>query len=516
MARYKVIDRSPRFLPVVLDAQLMAGSFEYALDYLIDNEIDLSGFDARYNNDDTGAPAYDPAVMLKIVLLAYSRGMISSRAIERACRENVLFMAISGDSAPQFTTIAKFVRELGPDIAVLFAQVLMTCDTQGLIGRDMFAIDGVKLPSNASKHRSGTHAELAHDAERIEQAVGAMLNAHQSRDTQSEQTDRDDDEARNRRRIEKYQKEARRIRDFLATHKERKGAKGSVLKSNVTDNDSAKMATSKGVIQGYTAVAAVDSQHQVIVAANAHGSGSEQSALLPMVRSTDTLRTDQTLITADAGYHSEDNLRQLHAENIPALIADGQMRKRDERFKTQDKYKALPDPLFDKSKTAEQSRQAASAKRFRPKDFTYDPATNSCICPAGKQLYSNGSSCTINGRTYHKFSGARRDCGPCSKRPECLRHPARTPVRQVVLFKKLQTSAVKFIERMKQAIDSALGRKLYGQRMATVEPVFGNLRYNKGLDRFTLRGQAKVNTQWHLFCLVHNIEKLAHHGYGRR
>jgi transposase len=100
MARYKVIDRSPRFLPVVLDVQLMAGSFEYALDYLIDNELDLSALDERYNNDSTGAPAYDPAVLLKIVLLAYSRGMISSRAIERACRENVLFMAISGDSAP--------------------------------------------------------------------------------------------------------------------------------------------------------------------------------------------------------------------------------------------------------------------------------------------------------------------------------------------------------------------------------------------------------------------------------
>ena len=68
---------------------------------------------------------------------------------------------------------------------------------------------------------------------------------------------------------------------------------------------------------------------------------------------------------------------------------------------------------------------------------------------------------------------------------------------------------------MKRAIDSPEGRKRYGQRMGTVEPVFGNLRYNKKLDRFTLRGQAKVNTQWHLYCLVHNIEKLAHHGYGQ-
>ena len=112
MARYKLVDRSPRFLPIVLEAQLMPGSFEHAIDILVDTEIDLSAIEKRYINDETGAPAYDPAVMLKIVLLAYSRGIVASRAIERLCRENVLFMAISGDSAPQFTTIASFIREL--------------------------------------------------------------------------------------------------------------------------------------------------------------------------------------------------------------------------------------------------------------------------------------------------------------------------------------------------------------------------------------------------------------------
>ena len=101
MARYKIIDRSPRFLPVVLDAQLMPGSFEYALDYLIDQQLDLSALDARYRNDAIGSTAYDPRVLLKIILLAYSRGMISSHSIERACRENVLFMVIAGDFAPR-------------------------------------------------------------------------------------------------------------------------------------------------------------------------------------------------------------------------------------------------------------------------------------------------------------------------------------------------------------------------------------------------------------------------------
>ena len=424
MARFKEVDRSPRFLPIVLEAQLQPGSFEYALDYLVDHELDLDRLNARYRNDDTGAPAYNPAVMLKIVLLAYSRGMISSRAIERACRENVLFIALSGDSAPQFTTIAKFVRELADDIAALFQQVLLTCDAQGLIGRQMFAIDGVKLPSNASKLRSGSHAELTHSAERMERAVPRMIAVHRQRDLQGESGP--PEAAMQRRSIERLQSEASRIRSFLAANKERTSEKGAPRKSNTTDNDSAKMATSKGVVQGYTAVAAVDSKHQVIVAAQAHGSGSEQSVLLPIVRQTDALRDASTLITADAGYHSEANLRALHDAGIPALIADGLMRKRDERFKDQARYKKLPDPLYDKTKSGREGKQGL----YRPSDFKFDPVRQICICPAGKQLYSSGNHCTVNGRTHHKFTGAKRDCVPCAQREQCLRHPDRTPVRR--------------------------------------------------------------------------------------
>ena len=305
MARYKPVDRSPKFIPVVLDAQIQHCSFEYALDYLVDNELDLSALHARYHNDLTGAPAYDPAVLLKIVLLACSRGLISSRGIERACRENVLFMALSGDSVPQLTTVAKFIRELAPQIQTLFTQVLLTCDAQGLIGKHMFAIDGVKLSSNASKECSGSFAELAHEADLMERGVKKMIATHQSRDAAASDTH---DEPLNTQRKQRLRQEAARIRDFLGRNTERKSAKGTIRKSNVTDNDSAKMATAKGVIQGYTAVAAVDSAHQVIVAATAHGSGLEHSTLLPTVEMTDGVRNASTLITADAGYHSEANL----------------------------------------------------------------------------------------------------------------------------------------------------------------------------------------------------------------
>jgi transposase len=488
----------------VLESQLLPGSFEHALDYLIDTEMDLSGVAQRYVNDETGAPAYDPAVMLKIVLLAYSRGIVSSRAIERLCRENVLFMAISGDSAPQFTTVAKFVRELTGEVSAIFTQVLLVCDRQGLIGRQMFAIDGVKLPSNADKRRSGTHAELAHEAARMEDAVSKMLKAHRCRDEGKDAGVDNKDAAR----MERLQHEAKRIREFLATHSERRSGKGAIRKSNVTDNDSAKMATAKGVIQGYTAVAAVDGQAQIIVAAQAHGSGSEQSVLLPMVEQTDALRTDQTMITADAGYHSEANLQGLCERGVPALIADGLMRRRDARFADQARYKALPDPLYDKAATGHRP-----IAKFQPADFTFDPQRGTCICPAGKKLYSTGSACMTNGRKHHKFQGAKRDCLPCQLREQCLRYPQRTQTRQVAFFDKGQSSPLRYTEIMKHAIDSDRGRKLYGQRIAIVEPVFANLRHNKHLDRFTLRTQSKVNTQWHLYCLVHNIEKLAHHGY---
>ena len=506
MARYKHVDLSPRFLAVDLEKQLLPGSFAHAVHHLLDHDFDLSGFDARYRNDDTGASAYPPGMLLKIILCAYAEGVVSSRGIERLCREHVTFIALSGDSSPHFTTIAAFVSGLGNDVARLFAQVLYLCDRQGLIGRQMFAIDGVKLPSNTSKAKSGTRADFARQAEKLEAAAKAMLARHRENDQLPVEPALTEKAAR---QLERMQHEAAQLRHWLSENPhDRKGRKGTIRKSNRTDNESAKMATSKGVIQGYCGVAAVDDAHQIIVEAQAHGTGSEQELLLPVVRATRPMATPDTLYTADAGYHNEPNLKELAEQAIPALIADNGLRKRDERFKDQAKYKALPDPLYDKA------HPKKAARTYRPSDFTYDPDTGTCLCPAGKALYQNGSNCIHNGYRSTKFSGALRDCVPCDHRKQCLRTPEKTKVRQVSFFRgKADSTRVSYTDQMKQAIDSPEGRVLYGRRFATVEPVFGNIRHNKRLNRFTLRGRKKVDTQWKLFCLVHNIEKLAHHGY---
>jgi len=177
MARYKPIDTSPRFLAVDLQKQLLPGTLAHAINHLLDHDFDLSGFDARYRNDAAGARAYPPGMLLKVILCAYAEGVVSSRGIERLCREHVSFIALSGDTAPHFTTLAAFVSSLGEDVTQLFAQVLYLCDKQGLIGRQMFAIDGVKLPSNASKSKSGTRADFDKQAGKLEEAARKVVAA---------------------------------------------------------------------------------------------------------------------------------------------------------------------------------------------------------------------------------------------------------------------------------------------------------------------------------------------------
>ena len=511
MARYKYIDTQPKLIPVDLSRQLLTGTFEHALNHLLDYEVDLSHFDARFQNDATGAPAYPPALLLKVVLFGYSHGIVSRRQIERVCREHVTFSALCGDRAPHFTTIAKFASTLGEDIARVFTAVLAVCDQQGLIGREMFAIDGVKLPSNASKHRSGTRADFTRQAEKLEAAATSMLQRHRAADTGPVEPDSDTKAAK---RIAKLEHDASQLRTWLARNPdERRGAKGAIRKSNQTDNESAKMATSKGVLQGYTGVAAVDAKHQIIVDAQAHGTGSEQELLMPVVEAVQPMRARDTVITADAGYHSEANLAQLAAMQVPVLTADNEMRRRDERFATQDRYLALPNPLHDKSKPA-----TASSPVFTPADFVYDADARSCTCPAGKSLYRKGQSNMTKDDVGEHFRSAKRDGVPCALRTQCLRTPDTTAVRNVAFFRGRVDAGTHepretHTMRMKVRIDSTSGREQYGRRFATVEPVFANLRCNKRLDRFTLRGRTKVDGQWKRYCLVHNIEKLANAGY---
>jgi len=503
MARYKPYDYGQmKLVPVSFERQILPGSFEYTLNELIDNAFDLSVFEAQYRNDEVGAPAYDPAILLKIILFAYSKGVTSSREIAQLCCDNVVFMALSADSSPHFTTIADFISRQQGEIVSIFRDVLLVCDEQGLIGKQMFAVDGVKLPSNASKEWSGTKADFEKKALKLEQALEKLLARHRAVDAQDEEPQL---RAARAKQADTLKAALTKVRGYLRCGQDKVGAQGRLKKSNITDNDSAKMKGAKGVIQGYTGVALVDAEHQVIVHAQAFGEGQEHGLLIPVLEAAAQSCRDlspgfeQLKLTADTGFHSEANLKYLAEHAIEGYVADTFFRKRDVRFADAGRHKP--------------QKQPDHSALFRPRDFRFAQDLSHCICPAGKRLYRNGANVLINGYAGVKFHGAERDCLPCTLRDRCLKHPERTSARQVVFFKgRAPGKPPTYSALMKNKIDSEQGRYYYSRRLAIVEPVFANICSSHKLRRLSLRGRRKVNNQWLLYGLVHNIGKIQRYG----
>ena len=452
-------------------------------------------FHGKYRNDETGRAAYDPKILLKVVLLAYSRGLISSRKIEQACRENVVFIALACGQQPDHSTIAAFVSSMKDEILPLFRDVLLVCEEMNLLGGTMFALDGCKLPSNASKEWSGTFPELQKKKQKIEAKVAQLLEEQM-------QTDRGQDEPPGPRasgpsrqqQVEKLQKKAELMEKWLAENQPKQGAAGREKQSNITDNDSATMMTSHGVVQGYNSQALIDGKHQVIVHGEAFGDGQDHGHIPPML--TGALENLQSLghepdyfkekiLTADSNYHTQVNLQECQELGVDAYIPDRKFRNRDPRFATQ---------------------KRRQVRRFTLNDFHHDEALDRYICPNGKVLRLRAKQFFDGRYLYRKYLAAEEDCQGCPLRPRCI---SAAGAKRKQLSIPLGESLSK---QMVEKIDTEAGRRIYPQRLAIVEPVFANIRINKRLDRFTLRGKIKVNIQWLMFCLVHNIEKILNYG----
>ena len=498
MAKYKRYDFSQSLLiPVYFEEQLIPGTLEFAIHTLVETRMDMSIFDDNYQNDETGRHAYDPKILLKVLLFAYSRGLISSRRIERACRENVTFMALSGNQRPDHSTIAAFVSSMKDEILPLFRDVLLVCEQEKLLGGTFFALDGVKLPGNASKRWSGTLSDIKKKKEKIEQKVKQLLE-EQIKTDQDDDTDLPDGSSREKQ-IEKLHKQAERIEKWLAENDAKIGANGRELQSNVTDNESAKMMTSHGTIQGYNAQALVDKEHQVIMHAEAFGNGQDNQHLAPMVDGAKyNLKKigheedyfEDKIFTADTNYHNQSTLEKCQDEKLDAYIPDRKFRTRDKRFATQSRY------------------QPKKGKKVVLKDFKYDEAKDCYMCPNDKILKLKVKRLIQDRNIYRRYMADAKDCSRCSLKSRCIN---RKNAKRRTLDVPIGAAENNFSKAMLEKVDSDRGRKIYPQRMAIVEPVFANIRSQKRMDRFTLRGKIKVNIQWMLYCMVHNIEKVTNY-----
>jgi transposase len=511
MARYKNDDRKQGKLVIVTqDSQLEPGTLEHAIDHVVENVLDLSIFDKRYKNDETGCKAIHPKALLKVILLGYSRGMTSTRPIEQACRENVKFMILAGFQTPDHSTIASFVSSIGREVKDLFIEVLMICESYGLLGGTHFSLDGMKVSSNASKEWSGKFSDLKKKQETLERKLEEAIKEHREVDRKSGKKKDISWEKRQEAKIKKLDHAAKRIKRFLSENKQRKGSQGKEIQSNITDNESAKMAaTSHGVLQGYNANAMVDEKYQVIVNAEAFGKGEDSSLMETMLEGAEeNLEAagikeplkDKT-VSADTAYYSVKNLKACKKYEVDAYIPDPKFRKRDIRFSDAERHRR---PV-DKRKTDKRK------KYFSVEDFNYDDEKAKLICPAGHNLYVRSRNwADKKGNKRIIYQATKKACGACDLRAKCLRKPDKTEARQVSIIDRNRPGSL--TDEMRNKIDTPEGRKMYSKRLGIVEPVFGNIRANKGMDRFTLRGKTKVNIQWLLYCIVHNIEKICNYG----
>jgi len=515
----------PKFIPndpsqskmVVINYadQLQPGTFEFAINHIIDHKLDLSIFYPRYQNDDGGRPAYDPAILLKIILFAYAKGITSSREIQWCCETNIIFKALSCDTVPHFTTLASFVSGRTEEIEALFEQVLLICDAQGLLGKELFALDGCKMSSNAAKEWSGTFKELEQKRDKIQRQIHYYISEHKKLDS----NDSREDERRQRteQAIETLNRAHEKIEHFLKSNSPRMG-QGKIkkeVKSNITDNESAKMTTSKGTIQGYNGIATVDKKHQIIVDAQAFGEGQEHHTLQPVLNAMRErfqrlgIETHDPIITADTGYANEANMKYLHENGINGYIPDNKFRQRDPKFTDQQTHHSQRKAITGKDK--------ATRSVILASEFDFDPVNLTCHCPAGEPISFRGKHPDQRGHLKVFFEGRLLQCRHCELKTRCMTNPdsanhRKGNGRQVSFIIEKAKGATKYTDWMKRRIDSDKGKQIYSHRMSVVEPVFGNIGTNKRLNRFSLRGKKKVQGQWQLYCLIHNIEKLKNFG----
>lgn len=503
MARYKREEISQgQFIIVNLKEQLLPNTFEWTLDYLI-NKIDISVFERNYHNDERGAAAYSPRVLLKIILFCYSRGIVSSRRIERMCKENIIVKALAADMEPDHDTIAGFISGNREAVKEIFREILLNCEELKLISGEMFAIDGCKLSSNASKEWSGKLKDLRKKEAELKKLVTHLLHKHQEIDRDEEskkilshyRKTLGEDKERWERQIKEVEKKLKRYREFLATAERKEGVSGAEVQTNITDRESAKIKGPHGYIQGYNGIAIADSKSQVVVCATAIGSGAETNSLPPMMDELQTTMRElkperkrplwKSLLLGDTGYYSEENLHEAQERKIKVLIPDPQFRQRDRVLK-------------DRKKRTEK-------KKYTVEDFRYDKEEDKYICPHRKELVYK-TRVTLRNNSGKKYQAKRGDCVNCPLLEKCIRVKT-GKIHARTLYIVEQKYEDNLCKEMREKIDNPVYRELYSRRMQIIEPVFANITYWKGMNRFTLRTEEKVNIQWQLYTIVHNIGK---------
>ena len=334
----------PFLLPVNVDEWLDPDSLAYFICDVVD-KLDLSQIFSRYEVEMRGAPPFHPVMMVRILMYGYCHGITSSRKLEQHIKDSIGFRVLTVGDTPGYRAIAEFRRRHLDILQGLFEQVLDICDRAGLVTLEHVAVDSTKMKANASKHKAMSYERMKERRAEIKAHVEELLKEAERIDAEEDRshaTDRKSaDLARERdfkqARLKTIEEAMAAIEAQAAEEAERARAEGrshsgepeGKAQRNFTDPDSKimPMAGGKSFIQAYNCHAAVDSQSQVIVAAEATNQTSDVKQTSAMIEKTvENLGRAPKEMSADAGYYSAQAVGEVEAMGVEAFIAPDKTR----------------------------------------------------------------------------------------------------------------------------------------------------------------------------------------------
>lgn len=468
-------------------------------------QLDIKPLIKAYSKD--GQPSYHPKMMLKVMVYAYMDNTYSSRKIEKAMRENINFMWLSNKQVADHNTIARFrSNKLKGVFKDIFRQVVMLLAEEGLVTLKEVYTDGTKIESVAGRYTFVWGNAIKTRKEKMMQRLEEMWEYAQAI---ADDEDRDPtppdftkvDKEKVRETAQKINKilkgndkasssskaQARYIAKHYASNLEKYEEQEKILQKrssySKTDPDATFMRMKEDHMKngqlkpGYNVQ--ISSEDQFIVNYTLHQDTNDIHTLKPHLQSYEYLyqRLPKNL-TADAGYGSQENYELLASKGVDAYV----------KFNT-----------FDKERNAAGKK---TSKPFHRDQLHYNEEKDQYICPMGQPMkkVATYSKTTKSGYKQVLNRYQAQNCQGCPIRGVCHQGKGNRTVER-------NHSLELYKERARENLLSEIGEIKRRKRTADVEPVFAHLKYNRNFKRFTHRGLDKVELEFGLHALAHNMRK---------
>jgi transposase len=420
--------------------------------------LDYSALEAKRSLE--GCPSYPPKEMVEILTYAYSKGIRSSRRIEELLKVDIRFIWLSGGLKPDHNTIARFRKDNTEDLTRLFKDSVRVCAESGLVYLNVVATDGTKIAAASSKRSVHGKARL----EREFAAVERILK-------EAEEIDSAEDKLYGSSNGNEIPENMRDAKERKARLKEIADQLKETNRTTAVESepDARVMRTSDGTHPCYNLQASVDAESGVIVAMKLtqhEVDTGELPEMIEQVESNTGLSPDVSL--ADCGYCSDSTIEWIARTNHNVLM-----------------------PL------REQYRVKSRDDLFSSKCFLPDENRDVLICPAGRELLFKVEHC-CRVSTYRQYGAT--DCQSCSFYHQCV--PDRDRSRRINI-----NVLAPYRRAMTEKIKTDEGKRLFGLRAQSVEPVFGQIKSNTGFDRFLTWGFDGAKSETALACIAHNVKK---------